>query len=99
LSRGLIGLLVLVILEREGPMHGYWLREKLISILGHPPPPSSLYDVLRRLESEGLLESYWAIGGTGKARKYYRVTEAGAMEARELASILSRVLNGLEGGG
>lgn len=99
LSKGLIALLVLVVLEREGPMHGYWLRERLSHLLGYPPPPSSLYDILKRLESDGLLESYWAVGGTGKARKYYRVTEAGAREALELASWLQRVLRGVRGEG
>ncbi|MCE4620404.1 MAG: PadR family transcriptional regulator [Desulfurococcales archaeon] len=98
LSKGLTALLVLVVLEREGPMHGYWLRERLSQLLGYPPPPSSLYDILKRLESEGLLESYWALGGTGKARKYYRVTEAGAREALELATWLRHVLDSMEVG-
>ena len=100
LSRGLIALLVLVVLRREGPLHGYWLRERLSQLLGSPPPASSLYEALKKLEGEGLVESYWAMGGTGRMRKYYRVTEAGVREAMELASWLARVMPGLlEAGG
>ena len=47
------------------------LEEKGVAI-----DPNTLYPLLRRLESQGLLESKWETGGA-KPRKYYQRTEYG----------------------
>lgn len=36
-----------------------------------------LYPVLRRLESEGLIEGSWRVVENGRRRKYYRLTHQG----------------------
>jgi PadR family transcriptional regulator PadR len=43
-----------------------------------------LYPVLHRLESRGLVSSYWKSGPSGRRRKYYRLTAPGrkALAAR-----------------
>lgn len=37
-----------------------------------------LYPLLHRLESAGQIEGYWGAAPTGRRRKYYRLTTAGA---------------------
>jgi PadR family transcriptional regulator, regulatory protein PadR len=36
-----------------------------------------LYPILHRLESRGLVSSYWKNGPSGRRRKYYRLTASG----------------------
>jgi DNA-binding PadR family transcriptional regulator len=57
-----------------------------------------LYPVLRRLESQGLIRSYWRNADTGRRRRYYRIEPAGRRElARQIAqwdlvgSVLARL--------
>lgn len=38
---------------------------------------ATLYSVFRRLESEGLIVSYWGDGDTGARRRYYSITDKG----------------------
>ena len=73
LRRGTLILLVLRQLRR--PMYGYSLVKKLND---HQIPldANTLYPLMRRLESQGLLESQWDTGES-KPRKYYKITENG----------------------
>lgn len=73
LRRGTIVLCVLS--ELHKPMYGYNLVEDLKES-GVPVEANTLYPLLRRLEGQGLLQSEWDTG-TGKPRKYYRVTPLG----------------------
>ena len=68
------GTLIMVVLAQlNKPMYGYSLVKELegkgISIEGN-----TLYPLLRRLESQGLLKSEWETEAT-KPRKYYIITE------------------------
>lgn len=45
-----------------------------------------LYPVLHRLEEAGLVTSRWETAGTGRRRKYYRLTEAGRAELAHLVT-------------
>lgn len=94
LRRGLIVLAILAQLEEE--RYGYALREELLS-QGLEVPEGTLYPLLRRLESQGLLESRWQTGES-RPRRYYRTSPRGreALEAmsREWRSLVG-VLEGL----
>ena len=60
-----------------------------------------LYPILHRLESRGLIDSYWGDADTGRKRKYYRLREAGLRELndqRKNWSMLSSMLESLKGG-
>lgn len=74
LRRGTITLAVLSQLKQ--PKYGYalivFMNEKGIDI-----EANTLYPLLRRLEKQGILESFWDTDGT-KPRKYYRLSEFGA---------------------
>ena len=71
--RGTLSLSVLSVLQKE--KYGYALlqelEEKSLQI-----DQSTLYPLLRRLESQGLLESDWKLEDA-KQRKYYKLTEHG----------------------
>lgn len=45
----------------------------------------TLYPILSRLKSEGLLQSEWVEAEAGHPRKYYWLTAAGRRRAREMA--------------
>ena len=80
MRRGTIILCVLAKLSK--PAYGYNLIAELADT-GIPIETNTLYPLLRRLESQGLLESSWDTE-TAKPRKYYATTGFG-----------NEVLNGL----
>lgn len=70
------GTVVLCVLNRlNTPKYGYNLVSEL-SAAGIQAEANTLYPLLRRLESQGLLESNWETS-EAKPRKYYVVTESG----------------------
>lgn len=73
LRRGTLILLVLNQLQK--PMYGYHLVKELQDH-GIPIEANTLYPLMRRLESQGLLKSEWETG-EAKPRKYYSITEDG----------------------
>lgn len=73
LRRGTLILLVLNQLRR--PKYGYNLVKELKEH-GIPIEANTLYPLMRRLESQGLLKSEWETG-EAKPRKYYTITEDG----------------------
>lgn len=74
LKRGTIVLCVLSRLKK--PMYGYSLVTSLTES-GMSVESNTLYPLLRRLESQGLLTSEWDVS-EGKPRKYYVITEEGS---------------------
>ena len=80
LRRGTVILCVLAKLKE--PTYGY----SLISSLAHTGitiEANTLYPLLRRLESQGLLRSEWNTEGA-KPRKYYCITDFGSEVLAEL---------------
>lgn len=73
LRRGTLVLLVLSQLEK--PMYGYNLVKRLDKG-GIPIEANTLYPLMRRLESQGLLQSEWETNAS-KPRKYYVITNEG----------------------
>lgn len=89
-------MIVLWLLYREGDMHGYAIRRRVLLLTGWEPPESTLYDVLKRLERLGLAESYWARGRlTGSLRKYYRLTGEGREALSAALGELGRLACGI----
>jgi len=50
----------------------------------------TVYPLLSRLKTDGLLESEWVEADAGHARKYYRLTRAGRRRAVQMARLWSR---------
>ena len=73
LRRGSVILAVLAALKRE--QYGYTLR-KVLTDHGMPVDEGTLYPLLRRLETQGLLISEWREEDKRKKR-FYRLSETG----------------------
>lgn len=87
LRRGVIVLAVLSQLEE--PQYGYSLIKRL-GEGGLEIDQGTLYPLLRRLESQGLLTSDWRIEGE-RPRRYYMLSE----EGRQLLPRLKEEWNGI----
>ena len=68
-------LILLVLNQLKEPKYGYHLVKELQDH-GIPMEANTLYPLMRRLESQGLLKSEWDTGES-KPRKYYVITEDG----------------------
>lgn len=68
-------LTISVLSQMDKPKYGYALVQSLEE-KGVAIDPNTLYPLLRRLESQKLLESKWETSGA-KPRKYYQRTEYG----------------------
>jgi PadR family transcriptional regulator, regulatory protein PadR len=80
----------LLLLLREASAHGYDLLERLgpFGWTFSASDPGRLYRTLRRLEAEGLLDSYWEPSGCGPSRRVYDITTAGLEELQGSANAL-----------
>ena len=93
------GVLVLAVLSQlRTQQYGYSLRQEL-ALRGMPIEEGTLYPLLRRLESQGLLASQW-LAEDGPPRRYYELSALGTELYRELtsawgslASVMDRLLN------
>lgn len=74
LRRGVLSLAVLSQLSKE--QYGYSLL-KALSEQGLEIDQSTLYPLLRRLESQGLLQSDWRIADEARPRRYYVISAQG----------------------
>jgi DNA-binding PadR family transcriptional regulator len=73
--------LVLAILA-EGASYGYAILKRVGELSGGELQwtDGMLYPVLHRLERDGLVKASWGESETGRRRKYYQLTKAGAAE-------------------
>ncbi len=93
LRRGVIVLAVLSQLSTE--QYGYSLL-KLLSDQGLEVDQGTLYPLLRRLESQGLLGSNWRIE-EGRPRRYYVISAEGARLLPELQNEWHSIVKMMEG--
>jgi PadR family transcriptional regulator, regulatory protein PadR len=104
LIKGTLDMLVLRTLAWE-PMHGYgvseWIRERTGGVLR--VQDAALYQALRRLEAQGVVEAEWGVSENGRRARYYSLTAAGRKRLRAettswcaYAEAVFRVLEPLE---
>lgn len=74
LRRGILVLAVLSQLEQE--QYGYSLKQ-ILSDKGLDINEGTLYPLMRRLESQGLVESEWQVVDDTRPRRYYQISAAG----------------------
>jgi PadR family transcriptional regulator, regulatory protein PadR len=80
LNAGLVGLVLLAILDRaEEDLYGYQIAKRLQDEgdAGSLVKQGALYPVLRTLSAAGLLASRVVPSYAGPPRRYYRITPAG----------------------
>ncbi|MGH7162352.1 MAG: PadR family transcriptional regulator [Planctomycetota bacterium] len=95
LRRGLLQIAALSLLQKR--LYGYQLV-KILASHGLDTEEGTLYPLLRRLETQGLLRSEWDTEGT-RPRKYYVLTAEGQKALpqcesawREVAGAVSSIL-------
>jgi DNA-binding PadR family transcriptional regulator len=72
------GLLVMAVLSQlSKTQYGYSLKQSL-GDRGLDIEEGTLYPLLRRLESQGLLESEWQVEAGARPRRYYKISPTGA---------------------
>jgi len=74
LKKGVLGLCVLAVLSR-GDSYAYEIASRLSQAIGMGE--GTIYPLMRRMQSEGLVETYLVESSAGPSRKYYRLTQAG----------------------
>jgi PadR family transcriptional regulator PadR len=87
LRRGLLIVAVLAQLRREH--YGYTLRKDL-SALGIEIDEGTLYPLLRRLESQGLLESEWR-EENNRQKRFYKLSKDGRQILKLLLAELDQI--------
>lgn len=95
---GSVEMLVLQIAE-GGPTYGYEITQQVMrrSAGYFELKEGSLYPALHRMERRGLLESFWEDKETGRRRKFYRITAAGAKSLEEQRASWRDFVSGVNG--
>ena len=77
--QGSIDLLVLKILSRRGPLHGYGIAVQIeqISEEALRVEEGSLYPALHRMEESGVIRGDWAMTDNGRRARHYQITASG----------------------
>ncbi|MFS0862857.1 PadR family transcriptional regulator [Fredinandcohnia sp. 179-A 10B2 NHS] len=96
--------MILLSLLSENDMYGYEITEKVHEIsegfLSYKE--GTLYPALKKLEINGLVESYWKNSSDGPRRKYYRITSTGKQalsEQKQEWNMFRRVMHRIVGDG
>ena len=98
LKKGVLGLCVLELLS-QGDSYAYEIASKLAETIGMGE--GTVYPLMRRLSTDGLVETYPVESSTGPSRKYYRLTRTGRaalVEQREAWRSFTKAVDGVVGG-
>jgi len=84
------------ILQHAGkaPIYGSWMMEEL-KHHGYDISAGTLYPMFHQLEKDGLLAMQQEVVG-GKVRKYYRLTERGAVVLKEAKAKIQELTGEVE---
>jgi PadR family transcriptional regulator, regulatory protein PadR len=77
--QGALDLLILKVLSRRAPLHGYALVSAIVESSGDVlrVEEGSLYPALHRLEEEGWIKGRWIVKESGRRSRVYDLTSAG----------------------
>ena len=99
--QGTIDLVVLKLLDRRGPLHGYAITQHIASVSDNilRLQEGSLYPALHRMMQSGWLRASWGSSDNGRRARYYEITADGRRQLAEekkkwaeLTDAVSRVL-------
>ena len=74
LKKGALDLCVLALLSRADS-YAYEIASRLADAIGMGE--GTIYPLMRRMQSDGLIETYLVESSSGPSRKYYRLTSTG----------------------
>ena len=80
---------------RQNPVYGTWMMEEL-KTHGYSIGPGTLYPLLNKMESGGLLEKKVQIVN-GKIRKYYSITPLGLEIFKDAGEKAAQLFHEIEG--
>ena len=99
LRKGVLDLCVLAVLSR-GESYGYEIASTLVTAVGMGE--GTIYPLMRRMQTEGLVATRIVESSSGPPRKYYRLTplgqtvfEAHRSDWRSFAAGVDKLLEGL----
>lgn len=85
--QGSLPLLLLTLLARRGPLHGYGLATQIETMSDETlrVEEGSMYPALHRLEEGGWIKARWSTTSTGRRARVYEITASGRrqLEAEE----------------
>ncbi|KQM21805.1 PadR family transcriptional regulator [Novosphingobium sp. Leaf2] len=74
LKKGVLGLCVLALLSK-GDSYAYEIASRMADAVDMGE--GTIYPLMRRMQSEGLVATYLEESPSGPSRKYYRITQTG----------------------
>jgi PadR family transcriptional regulator PadR len=83
MNRGFLQILVLLCLDQS--MYGYKMIN-VISKIGYKVEENTLYPLLRRLESKGIISGKWEVS-ENRPKKFYKITPEGKRLRKKLLKI------------
>ena len=99
LKKGVIELLVLALLTQKD-QYGYEIVETISRYI--EMSEGSIYPLLKRLQKEEFVDTYWKESTSGPPRKYYKITEGGKRtyvemltQWKEFSTAVNRFLKGI----
>ncbi|MEP6968132.1 MAG: PadR family transcriptional regulator [Pseudomonadota bacterium] len=98
LKKGVLELCVLALLSR-GDAYGYDIASRLAN--GIEMAEGTIYPLMRRMQADGLVDTYLVESSAGPSRKYYKLTPAGRtrFEAQKTEwAAFSAAVNAILGG-
>lgn len=94
LKKGVLELCVLELLS-QGDSYAYEIASKMAGAIGMGE--GTVYPLMRRLSSDGLVETYMVESSTGPSRKYYRLTRTGRVALNEQREAWNKFRNAVDG--
>jgi transcriptional regulator len=78
-AQSALDLLVLTVLDRRGPLHGYGIAVAIENLSDEAlrVEEGSLYPALHRMEELGWIAAEWKASDTKRRARFYRLTRAG----------------------
>ena len=83
--QGTLDLLILKILARAGPQHGYAIAQRIHQATDESLriEEGSMYPALQRMTSDKWLRAQWGTTQTGRKARFYTITPAGRRQLEE----------------
>ena len=83
--QGTLDLLLLKVIDRAGPLHGYSIAQRIQQATGDylRIEEGSLYPALHRMTHYKWLKAEWGTTETNRKARFYRITAAGRQQLQE----------------
>jgi PadR family transcriptional regulator PadR len=95
LRKGSLELAILASLW-SGKLYGLEILRRLEETSGLIVPEATVYPLLNRLKTTGIVDAEWVSGTTGHPRKYYHLTATGRRRALEMTRFWSKFSKNLD---